>query len=149
MSAPSNIWRVWLHGKPSCRLTAPEVLEMLSQAKLSEDTLIECQHDARGWTALRDYRESLQPAPIAQPDPRPPDPVVEVNFSMTQFIGVCLLCLGIIMGLGALTMDITVTASTGREINNIGLMNDRMVFMVAAGFAALIGTVMMMMGAKR
>lgn len=153
MSTEQKDWKLWLHGKASEAMSAQEVWAMLKTHTITEDTLVECRHDARGWSALSDYKEALRWQADARPAivPQMPapelaassEPAPEFDFGVQQVIGCILLIIGLIMGLMALGMDISVTTAKGGSVNNIGLMNDRMVLMMAGGFLALIGTVML------
>jgi len=76
--------------------------------------------------------------------PQPTEP----QFSHVQALGCFLLLAGLGLGLIAVFMDVTV--STGRmTVNNIGLMNDRLMLLIAAGFAFLSGLMMMLLGGKK
>lgn len=64
-------------------------------------------------------------------------------------LGFLILILGILGAVYALNMDTSVAADVyGRErINNLGLMNDRLIYLLASGFAAVVGAVMSVGGA--
>jgi hypothetical protein len=91
---------------------------------------------------------------VEEPAPKPVEPALvapeptEPQFSNVQVLGCFLLLGGLGFGLIAVFMDVTV--STGRmTVNNIGLMNDRLMFFIAAGFAFLSGLLMMLLGGKK
>jgi hypothetical protein len=158
MNESPKQWKLWLHGKATKGMSAQEVEEMFSSGTITEDTLTERLNDQRGWTALRSYRAEIeweagkthtlgQPPPTEGPDESVEPP--KSRTTATQDGGCILLLLGVILGVSALCMSITVTAESGREVNNLGLMNDRMVSMLAAGFLALIGALMILLGGRR
>jgi len=86
----------------------------------------------------------VEPVESKAEAPQPTEP----QFSNVQVLGCFLLLAGLGLGLIAVFMDVTV--STGHmTVNNIGLMNDRLMFLIAAGFAFLSGLMMMLLGGKK
>jgi hypothetical protein len=84
--------------------------------------------------------------PALPPPPElPAEKASETSFTSTQVLGALLAIIGffgIIIGLG---MDITHTG----DIVNLGLMNDRIVLMIAGGFGLLTGTLLIALTGKK
>lgn len=70
------------------------------------------------------------------------------QFTGVQILGVLFMLGGFGLGLIACFMDVTVSSGS-MTVNNIGLMNDRLMFLIAAGFAFLSGLMMMLLGGKK
>lgn len=134
-------------------MSAAEVLERLESKSVSIDAMAERAGDSRGWQSLRTFIGQLQ-FDADQDKERPqaneqiPDLTLDIGFSLIQILGGGIFALACLLAFHAAAMDISIPTETGRQINNLGLMNDRVVKMVAAGFSGLIGVMMMLLGGK-
>ena len=72
----------------------------------------------------------------------------ESQFSGLQILGLLLILGGLAFGLIACLMDVTVSSGT-ITVNNLGLLNDRLMYFIASGFAFLSGLLMMLLGGKK
>ncbi|HXB13434.1 MAG TPA: SHOCT domain-containing protein [Bacteroidia bacterium] len=60
-----------------------------------------------------------------------------------KIIGWILLGVGIIFGIYALSMDVSVSIGGGDRVNNIGLMNDRQNYLIVSAVMCIIGVVIL------
>lgn len=153
MKSESKRWRLWINGKASMPMTAVDVLEQLEAKAVSIHTMTELAGDSRSWQALRVFMQDLNQEShdltrAQETKPQIQGLTSDIGFSLIQILGGWVFALACLVAFNALSMDISIAAESGREINNLGLMNDRMIKMVAAGFAALIGVMMMLLGGK-
>lgn len=153
MNTEPKSWRVWIKGKASDVMTAGEVWAMLQEHQINRDTLVQRDGDQRGWTALTDYEEDLRWFAASRLQQAKPasgaQRAAEIEADFTIGIGILLLLIAFVLGIFSLSMDITVEVeSTGRSVNNIGLMNDRLVRVIVAGFLGLIGVLVLLMRKK-
>jgi len=65
-----------------------------------------------------------------------------------RVVGAILLGLGIIIGLAAFNKDVSVDTPYGR-VNNMGLMDDRRNYLMAAGVCAIVGAIFIAMDRKK
>jgi hypothetical protein len=62
--------------------------------------------------------------------------------------GVCVLVAGLLLLVGAMSMDVSVSTGMGR-VNNLGLMSERQNFTIVGGMIALAGLLMLLLGGKK
>ncbi len=67
---------------------------------------------------------------------------------VVRIIGYLAISIGVIFVVSALFMDVTVTASDGYRVNNLGLMSSRQNYMIFGGFVAIAGVIIALVGEK-
>ena len=65
-----------------------------------------------------------------------------------RFVGFSLIVFGIAFGCYALSMDTTVECDDGSFVNNLGLMTDKLNYLIVSGCLLIAGTILMSIGAN-
>lgn len=65
-----------------------------------------------------------------------------------KLLGFLALCVGVVVSIAAMFMDVTVTTFRGDTVNNIGLMAERQNYLLMGGFAVIAGLMMLFMGGR-
>lgn len=63
--------------------------------------------------------------------------------------GILALIVGLIVVIGAMAMDVSVSTGMGRRVNNIGLMAQQQNYLIIGALIALAGLLMMIFGGKK
>lgn len=107
--------------------------------------IVFCRDEGLETVALVKNEPEIEPA--IKPAESTPEPT-EPQFTGVQILGVLFLLGG--LGLGLIACFMGVTVSTGQmTVNNIGLMNDRLMFLMLAGFGFVSGLLMLLLGGKK